>query len=495
MHSKNQIKKTSSKSSLPTKKVDKVPLNQVKQNLINKVKNTSLQPRKSLGKTKIKQKANFSGIYEDVKQGIDVGLSLVDTIVSTVENPIDGLVNKLPNSIAKFADMANSISKPLVPNSNDRPVSVTGPVLQGSKDEKFLNKLKEEIPLVTVTQFPSSFSPDYSPAPLVIKDAVFGKTPCIRINGSVIIESITMSSLLFRHRSGFLNPGTTNLGTILPTMSNQYQKHIWLNTALFYIPQCPSTSTGNIILTWQNSPNNTYTPTTSMTELSQRSQYVQGHVNRGMTLPLKGDHKILYNFFGTASSDLKFYSDWSYEWWSVGGIQSELVGYIGITFDLLLFSRIESPLIGLSYVPHQVLFYLSCCSGFSLEDTRTLLERVYNKLIDLQENSLELIVVSTLTNRFRKNRVDFNLVGDHVKKIMNWEGKPLPYHNFLSALTDIFRIRQIEIQLSLKLNPNEDNFITSYIFFILMTDNPELEVESEISLKLLENLSFSEKYL
>lgn len=392
----------------------------------------------------------FSGIIDNIGSMFDAGVSVADTIITTMENPVDGLLNKLPNSIAKIADMANTISKPLVPNSNEekKPV-ITGPILKESKEEKFITRLKKDIPVVNITQMPSSYSPDYSPAPLTIKDSMFGNTPCVRINGSVIMEGVQApdnTGTLHRLRTGFLNPGTTNVGSILRTMTGQYQKHLWLNAALFYIPQCPTTVQGNIMLSWQNSPNNAYTPTTFLTELSQRSSFAQGHVNKGLTLPLKGDHKQLYNWFSTYTSDMKFYSDWSYEWWCIGLNNSVgQVGYIGLTFDVLLFSRIENPVIGLMNTPRQISHYISCNSGFSDEKTMSILERLFEKLEGIDQTSVcqKALVRGTYT-------LDSLKVRDLIIQIMDWSGKIQhgnAYCRFLDSFQDVIQMRSNDLIL------------------------------------------------
>lgn len=389
-----------------SKKTSKTTMKNIKSLSLPKAKAKVSEPKQNKKDTKVQNK-KLVKITANTKTKIgksdislnklvNTGLSIADTIVTTMENPVDGLMNKLPNSILKVADMLNDTNKPLVPNAKEtfKP-QISGQIVSGSKEEKFITGLKEQIPVVTITQLPSSHSADYTPAPLTIKDVVYGKTPCIRINGSVIIEPLQMAGtpILWRNRTGFLNPATTNLGTILSTTANMYQRHLWLNCALFYIPQCPTTFEGNVILSWQNSPNNTYTPTTSITELSQRSSFVQGHINKGLTLPLKGEHKQLYNWFYGTSSDIKFYSDWSYEWWTIGSpftSPATTVGYIGMTFDLLLFSRIESPLIGLMSFPRQSINYISCSTGISYDKVVNILGDMVEMINHHRSNSLKI---------------------------------------------------------------------------------------------------------
>jgi hypothetical protein len=424
--------------------------------------------RKNIGKTK------RLGLLEDT---ISTGLSVADTIVSTFENPIDGLLNKAPNSILKVADMASKVVTSLQPNRSN--IQITGPVVEGSKEDKFIQRLKEDIPIVQVSQIPSSFSADYTPAPLTIKDAMFNKTPCIRVNGSVIIEQVSMGTVpgLVNNRRGFLNPGVANLGTLLSNLCGQYQRHLWLNTALFYIPQCPTTYNGNVCITWQNSPNVTYTPTTNITELSQRSQFIQGHVNKGLTLPLKGDHKQLYNWFSGVTSDLKFYSDWSYEWYTIGSAftTSTPVGFMGMTFDLLLMSRIEHPTIGLDYFPSNFIHYLSVMSGFTKHKCLEICDRMVDKMNVFEEgdnSSLELqlnldAIAVQMKSLVKTRTFDKVILFNNLLSLMGWESYLVdhPCRRFLSSLMDIIGIRIYDLVLLSRVDPTLDlmSTILSYI--------------------------------
>jgi len=482
-----------------SKKTSKPTMKNIKSLSLPKAKAKVFEPKQNKKDTKVQNK-KLVKINANTKTKIgkndislnklvNTGLSIADTIVTTMENPVDGLMNKLPNSILKVADMLNDTNKPLVPNAKEsfKP-QISGQIVSGTKEEKFITALKEQIPVVSITQLPSSHSADYTPAPLTIKDVVYGKTPCIRVNGSVIIEPLQMPGIpsLFRNRTGFLNPATTNLGTILSTTAGMYQRHLWLNCALFYVPQCPTTTQGNLILTWQNSPNNYYSPTTSLTELSQRSQFVQGHVNKALTLPLKGEHKQLYNWFYGTSSDIKFYSDWSFEWWTIGSqftAPATTVGYIGMTFDLLLFSRIESPLIGLMSFPRQSINYISCSTGISYDKVTTILSDIVesiashksDKLIEFHDkynNSIQLPFQKFALKRAIPSKENFVLT---MVEILGWQkfnsvevifkgGHPLI--RLLEIIYEIIVFRQYDLVLLSNTDKSLDLFSTLLIYIL-----------------------------
>jgi hypothetical protein len=132
------------------------PRMQTSQNAKSKIK-VNIKPKSN----QLKTSTEFTGIVDDIGRAVDFGLNLADTVVSTVENPIDGLLNKVPNSIAKFADMVNNVSKPLVPNSSEKNQTVlSGPILKESKEEKFISALKQDVPGLQTTLIPSSYSPD-----------------------------------------------------------------------------------------------------------------------------------------------------------------------------------------------------------------------------------------------------------------------------------------------------------------------------------------------
>jgi hypothetical protein len=392
--------------------------------------------------------------------------------------------------------MVNNVSKPLVPNSSEKNQTVlSGPILKESKEEKFISALKQDVPVIQTTLIPSSYSPDYSPAPLVIKDAMYGNTPCVRINGSVIIEAVSApdcSGSLVPLRRGFLNPGVSNLGPIMLQMSNQYQKHLWLNTALFYTPQCPTSVKGAVILTWQNSPNVTYTPTTSLTELSQRSSFVLGHVHKGLTLPLKGDHKQLYNWFGTTASDLKFYSDWSYEWWTVGSCNNDgVLGYVGMTFDLLLFSRIENKLIGLDVMPKQTLSLLHYSSGYSIDTCASLLSKIqdyFEPNDEDKDDERRFITQSKITKQLniynkmiKSGKLELAGLDEVILQGLGWDKSKFthPIRAFVSNFIRLMEIRSYDFTLLSRYNV-DFNFISTFIEYVLTNqevpmDIPELE--------------------
>lgn len=487
--SKQAVKKSSTMESRKTS------LNQAKPRTAtrNQTQKNRLKPQKgiktnSTSNQLVTSKKEFSGIVDDIGKAVDLGLSLADTVVTTIENPIDGLLNKVPNTIAKFADMANNVSVPLVPGAKDSQIKITGPILAESKEEKFISALKQDIPVVQTTLMPSAYSADYAPAPLVIKDAHYGNTPCVRVNGSIIVRQISASDcsgVLERHTAGFLNPATQNFGNILKTMANQYQKHLWLNVSMFYISNCGTQITGNVILTFQNSPNISYTPTTDIKELSQRSQFIQGHINKGLTLPLKGDHKQLYNFFSGTSSDMKFYSDWSFELWLLGCCSTDgVLGYLGMTFDVLLFSRIENPLIGLNVFSVRSIEFLRAYCGYSTETCFDLLEKI---MYHFEPEELQETYCTNVSNKLapfnasiRSGR--FNLEGcdQLILKELGWSDlrKNHPVRYFVAALCHLFEIRNYDLTL-LSRYQYEFNFISTFIEYILENYEKDYDLPPE----------------
>jgi hypothetical protein len=313
------------------------------------------KPKPSTQKRLVKPQLNRHmskklGIIDDIGKIVELGVSAVDTVVSTVENPIDGIINKLPNTVAKFADAMGGHKVSLDPKAPGQ-VSINGPIDSGSKEEKFIDNLKKEIPVIQTQGIPSSFASDYKAPPVTTKDITYQGVNCLKVSGSVVLSTLVVPATtgLNRIQTRPLNPQI--FGGQLGALSNLYQRHLWMNVAMFYIPNCPTTASGNVILTFQNSPNTSYTATTAINSLSQRDLFSMGSVYKGLTLPLIGQFKQQYNLPNAgSSSDIRFFADWAYEIWcyAVGGNPGDMLGTYGLTYDIILFSRIEADNIVLS---------------------------------------------------------------------------------------------------------------------------------------------------
>jgi len=274
---------------------------------------------------------------------LDAGISTVDTIISTVENPVDGIINKLPNTIAKFVDAMGETPM----TKKDVQPMISGEIINGSKEEKFIQSLQQSMPTVNITQLPSAFAPDYTPQPLKIEDMRSKVGNGIRVSGSAILYSVSApdgGGALRPISRVILNPYA--IGGQMTQLTKMYQRNIWLKAGLFYIPSCPSTTTGNIILTFQNTTNFSYTATTDINQLSQRAFFKMGAVTKGLDLPLPVKFANKYNIIsGAETSDSKWFADWTREAWILNLSSSAgLVGFVGLTFDIFFVNRVEPDL-------------------------------------------------------------------------------------------------------------------------------------------------------
>jgi len=388
------------------KKVSKKPTSEKKPNPNKRIQTSSqiskpivkIKPQvkpapRSAKKSNLLGPSGTKGIIEDIGKVIKVGESVADTIVSTIENPIDGIINKLPNTVATFVDAMGGNKTSLNPNAPGQ-VSMSGE-LKTSKDEKFVDALKKEMPVVQLTAIPSGFAADYKSPPISITDTKWNNIPSTRVSGSVILGSINNGTGgLVRHQSRILNPSI--MGGQLASISQLHQKHLWLNIGLFYIPTCSSTQLGQVILSFQNSPNVTYSATANINLLSQRDHFVMSHCFKGMSLPLVANFKQQYNRpSGTPSGDPKFYADWAFEVWT-DNVQTAnpatTLGSFGIVYDVLFFSKIESDAIE---YPQQISGSLMCFSSLKtsqiIQGLRKLLDGYLSFYNDEFDSDLEMI--------------------------------------------------------------------------------------------------------
>jgi len=194
---------------------------------------------------------------------VNAGISAADTLISVVENPVDGILNKLPNTILKVADAMGGNKISLDPTTKDvqNNILINGPITDQSKESKMIDALKKQIPTVQLSNIPTAFAADYQAPPITITEVKYNGKPAVRVAGSCLFTaSVFGNTGLAPIQRRFLNPGV--LGGQISTEASLYQKHQWMNVGIFYIPTCATTTNGNIILTWQNSPNFGYTPTT-----------------------------------------------------------------------------------------------------------------------------------------------------------------------------------------------------------------------------------------
>lgn len=318
------------------------------------------------------------GLVEDVSKAIDFGASVVDTVISTIENPVDGILNKLPNAVAKFADMTSGKSKTLDPTAQDNHISIKGPIYDGSKEEKFISSLKQDLPVLATTQIPSSFSTEFSPPPVRSSTVKVGSETALKLSGSVVIIPLQTNAGdtvdLKRRFSLFVNPGYTYFGDVLSNTAKMFQQCQLVSMSATYITSSSSSEMGSTILTFQNSPNTTYTPTTEVKDLSQRTHFTMGSVTKNITLPLQAVFPRRYVAFADYTSDPKFYGDWTVEGWTINTVAptsgSKAHGFIAISYEWLFFSRIEDPTIGaahdLRYLGFEWVKLFARCSSKSL---------------------------------------------------------------------------------------------------------------------------------
>lgn len=401
-----------------------------------KVKVTPLGSKKKIEiQPKLKKSSQKSG-YSDlnVPKLINAGISAVDTVVTTLSNPVDGIVNKLPNTVAKFVDAMGS-TNPVV----GRPEAiVSGPLTTGSKDEKFVEALKTKMPVVQLQSIPSGFASEYKPPPVSVTETTLAKMPCTKVAGSVVLGQVGTHPTggLFQHRSAPLNP--YELGGQIASIGANYQKHMWLSVGLFYIPFVSTQYLGNVILTFQNSPVNTYTPTTNINLLSQRTHFTMGSAYKGLTLPLQAEFKQQYNMFATRSSDLKFYADWCFEVWTYQCSPNITIGVWGITYEVLFFSRVEDPTIAVNSLANNYVQFLADRSTASEEDVIGLLDKAVNSWED-GDRDKNLLTVSNLERTFVTRESTQGSI-ELLLRLLRWEEQPMPgtkRSNFLSAVESL----------------------------------------------------------
>ncbi len=390
----------------------------------------------------ITKSVNPKGIVDDVIKVADLGLSALDTVVSTIENPIDGIINKLPNTIAKFADNMGG-SKPLIPG-DVKPTPVINGVIETQKDQNMIDALKKEIPVVQTQAIPSAFASDYAAPPITTKEVTWQGIPCTRVSGSVLVQavdSIDTSVALNRIQSRLLNP--TIFGGQITNIAQQFQRHQFLNVGLFYVPLAASTSTGSVILTFQNSANTSYTPTNSLNLLSQRDQFTMGHVFKGLSLPLKGLLKQQYNNPMVGESS-RWMTDWTFEVWTYQAVSNATIhyGYVGLTYDVLLFSRIEDPTVTMK--PARAGDTLLAFTGLPKPVIRSAIEKILANSETEECFALSKVVKHSLTEYsvYSENRVI-----EALKKILNIESPNEKQYRFIEGIAMLLAFHGILLRI------------------------------------------------
>jgi len=175
------------------------------------------------------------------------------------------------------------------------------------------------------------------------------------------------------------------MSSYLSDVSGLYQQYMFANVAIFYVPSCSTQTPGSVILTFQNSPLTSYTPTSNISDLSSRTHFTMLSYQKGGSLPLKANfaRKYLNGAGETTQAMNRWLTDWTMEIWAIGnGDGPTTAGYWGVTYDVLFFTRqatLAPPMI------HMGADFLSTLCMF----TQVSFQKCYDVLIKMISNGRE----------------------------------------------------------------------------------------------------------
>jgi len=326
---------------------------------LNVAKNSGTKKKDSIQvqskKLKLIAPKKTKGLIQDI---VSTGVDIADTVVTTMSNPVEGLLKKLPATILKSVDTIQGIQRAFDPKTKDSNfLDLSGQVLPGSKDERLIEVIKNEIPVISTTLVPQAYASELKAPPVKTTQTTYKGVTCTRFSGTVVLGSAravtgTGETHVQRNERGWINPQTLALGPILVQQTAYFSKFLPVSITLHYTPFCSTAESGSVILSFFAGVSNNTTLPTDITSLSQREHLIIIPANRPGTLSLSGKFSARYMY---PSFDTRFSADWTFETFVSGrglGFNPVAFGWISMTYDFLCFNRMDSIVIGSKFSNH-----------------------------------------------------------------------------------------------------------------------------------------------
>lgn len=390
---------------------------------VNGGKSTGLKPRSLSTPTRVKTSGGLqpSGIVEDL---YDTGKTIAKNVATLAEGNPMGLL-EIPNTILKVVDTSKNVIRNLQGSDVKNPVVVPDKQEVATKnDELVVQKLKDNMPVMTTTQIPGQYSYEMSAPPLTQSssfDASINRQ-VHRYSGAYNTGTLAGSySTPTWIRAARITPADATLfGPRMRTIAGTYQLWRLNSITLHYVPNVGTDYVGSIMLNINEGTdivNQFVNGSDAPKDVSQREHWNSGPARTPLQLTVKGrgDWKYLYSSAG--SEDLKWFSSMT-----AGAMMYDCVtgapspGQLYVLFDVEFCSAMEDLYSFSSQLRHSFLSNWVARSPTHDFD-------LYLKAIRYFANNLEL--VKDINDSDRKLMKLFDTPFDRRESVQEWS--PIEY--------------------------------------------------------------------
>lgn len=290
-----------------------------------------------------------AGIFDDVlSTAVTVGKNVVDLVEG---NPL-GLV-EIPNSILKVVDTSKNVIRNLTQDDAKTKVVIPDKTeITRKEDQLVLDRLKENMPVMTTTQIPGQYSYEMVTPPMnqsVYFDSSINRN-IHRFTGTYNAGSIGNGSSTPVWRKKFrCSPGdATFTGPRLRYIAGTFQMYRWKSITMHYIPFVGTDSVGMISLNFNEGTdllNQFQDIQSAPQDVSQREHNNSGPVRTPLQLTVKGRGEWKYLYSSAGSEDLKWFSDMTAGlliYASGGGWENYPAGQLFVIYDVEFCSAMDS---------------------------------------------------------------------------------------------------------------------------------------------------------
>lgn len=372
-----------------------VPINQPKSSFPKKkVAGSTLKSTKNSGKSN--PNLPTAGIIDDVWS---TGKSVAKTVSDIAEGNPMGLL-EIPNSIVKVIDTTKNIIRNVSSSDAKEKVTVQNHTdLKTVQDTIVMDKLKKHVPVVTTTQIPSSYSTEYTQAPLQITERTLQNGRKItNVQGSFALPPCAddlVVGQVWNYKLRLSPIGGLVFGPRVDSIANTFQMWKLNSVTAQFIPTQGTDFVGNYTMNFMEGADYPahYNSAVDYQDVSQRECIQPGTLKTGTSLTYrgKGDWLFCSNYNGESARFFvsTTFGVLTYNYSLPPGPAANKVGFVFLTFDIDFMAQAESPY-NFSSQMERILFgvYLNTC-GYDIKFTQWL-ALVYHTFFDIVEHPDEM---------------------------------------------------------------------------------------------------------
>jgi hypothetical protein len=317
---------------------------------VKQLKKIPTQQRVVSGSSSKRPTRQSGNILEDV---FSTGMTVAKNISSLAEgNPL-GLL-EIPNSVLSVVDTTKNILRNVSQSDvKEKVILPDKESVNTVNDRVLINKLKQQMPVITTTQLPSSYSTEISQQPLVVTEKIGpGGRKLTNVSGSFSLGNCIDDNNPLSSRWNYslrCSPiAGTFFGPRVQNLANTFQMWRFNSATASWVPTQGTDYVGNYSLNFMEGTDiaSQYSGLINYQDVSQRETATCGTAKQGGNLTYRGKGDWLYVDDSSGGSDQKFFSSTTfgvlvYNYKPV--VANNVVGFVSISFDIDFMSASEFP--------------------------------------------------------------------------------------------------------------------------------------------------------